>query len=280
MCFITNMNKLISQVSLPYKVIRGSVQNRQNKSIQLVEQLYRDIMPRFKRGKIPADELQLLIDNIFKKKLKIIVKNNTDNDFFGSSDIIYSPISDCITGTTIEVPIYKKKIHISNLVTILHEFQHITDQIFHPKYLIRNQLAYRKGLYSDQYNNLYDNFIYSREYVNSKKEKQHVLKKMEYKIRKFLRGLSVSDKVDILQDTRYNLMMEDMAYHTQRKYAKKLNKKHIPIYKEDLENENKKHMFYEKIEILNKLILEIIQKERAKHATKLKNKKATTCKAV
>ena len=269
------MNKLISKVSLPYKIIRGSVQNRQNKSIQLVDQLYRDIMPKFKRGQISTDELQLSIDNIFQKKLKIIVKNNTDPDFYGASDINYSPISNCITSTTLEVPISKKKIHISSLITILHEFQHITDQIYHPKYLGRNQFMLRNGLYSNKYNNLYDNFIYNRENTINKKEKRQIIKFIEHKIKKFLRGFSPEDKVNFLQDARYSLMTEDQAYHTQRKYAKILNKKHIPIDEKELENENKLFMFTEKIELLNKLILETIQKERGKHAAKLKKAKFT-----
>lgn len=270
------MNKLISQVALPYKSIRGSISDRQRQSIQLVDHLYRDLMPKFKREQLPVEQLQISIDNLLQKRIKIIVKNNTDPEFFGGSDINYSPISDSITATTLEVPIFKKKIHISNLITILHEFQHLSDQLFHPKYLGRNQFMYRNELYSDKYNKLYDNFIYCREYAVTPKEKQQVIKQLEYKIRKFLKGLSPENKVNYLQDTRYTLMMEDQAYHTQRKYAKKLNKKHLPILEEDLDNENKKHMFTEKIELLNKLIMEIIKKERGKHAAKLK--KIKVCK--
>ncbi len=271
-------NILISKVSLPYKTIKGSVQDRQRKAIHLVDKLYRDLMPKFKKDQITVEELQKSIDDTFQKKVNVIVKENLDNDFYGGSDITYSPISDCITGTTLEVPVFKKKIHISDIITILHEFQHIVDQLFHPKYLNRNQYMYRNELYNDKYNNLYDNLIYRRENVHSRKERKTVIKNLEYKIRKFLKGFSPEDKINYLQDTRYTLMTENQAYYTQRKYAKALNKKHIPINPDDLNKENENHMFAEKIKLMNKLMLEIIQKERGKHAAKLK--KSMACKDI
>lgn len=265
-----SVNRLLPKVSLPYNIIKGSVQDRQRKAIHIVDKFYRDLMPKFKRNQITVKELQKSIDDIFQKRVNIIVKENIDNNFFGGSDIEYSPISNCITGTTIEIPIIKKKIHITNMVTILHEFQHAVDQLFHPKYLNRNQFMYQNELYNNKYNNLYDNFIYRHENIENKKTKAKVIKKLEHKIRKYLRGYSAEDKINYLQDTRYNLMMENQAYYTQRKYAKAMNKKHIPILSEDLANENENHMFAEKIKLLNKLLAEIIKKERTKHAAKLR----------
>lgn len=270
------MRNLIPQVTFPYKMIQGSFGQRQNGSIRLVDKLYKTLLPQFKYNKLPAETLQKTIDEITQKRVKIIVKNNEDMSFDGGSDILYSPISDSITATTLEIPITNKKIHIKDFITIMHEFQHIADQLFHPKYLLRNQYMYRNGLYSDKYNRLYDDFIYCREDISSNKKRKYTIKHLEYKIRHFLRKMSTEDKINYLQDTRYNLMMEDQAYYTQFKYAKKMQKKHLPVNKGDLKKENASHMFTEKIELLKRLTFEIIKKERELHAVKLK--KAKNCK--
>ncbi len=93
---------------------------------------------------------------------------------------------------------------------------------------------------------------------------------MSHKIKNFLRGFGIEDKVDYLQDIRYTLISEKYAYSTQRKYAKIMNKKHFLINKKDLGNENKIFMFDEKIKLLKDLAFEIIQKNRQKHALLLK----------
>lgn len=89
---------------------------------------------------------------------------------------------------------------------------------------------------------------------------------MSHKIKNFLRGFGIEDKVDYLQDS------EKYAYSTQRKYAKIMNKKHFLINKKDLENENKIFMFDEKIKLMKDLAFEIIQKNRQKHAQLLKKR--------
>ena len=66
------------------------------------------------------------------------------------------------------------------------------------------------------------------------------------------------------------MQMERQAYLTQRKYAKKLDKKHKPINCWDLDDEIKNHMLDEKINLLEKIGFDIIKKTRGKHAAKLK----------
>lgn len=262
-------NKLLTKVSLPYNITRGSFAFRQDKSIKLVDKLYKNICPKFKKGKLSYDELQKSIDEVLKKKIHIQTKKTNDPDFDGASDIIYSPISGCITGTTLELATQTNKIKIQDLITILHEFQHIADQLFHPKILKRNQHMSNNNMFTNKYNNLYD-FIYKREFPINKNNKRKVINKIKYKILKFLRKMPIQDKIDYLQDIRYTLIMEDQAYKTQRKYAKIMNRKHIKINTYDLINENKLHMFKEKIKLINNIIFEQIHKERTKHARHLK----------
>ena len=118
--------------------------------------------------------------------------------------------------------------------------------------------------------------VYSRstEYKNiSKAEKHKIIKLLEHKIKKFLRGMNISEKMDYIQDARYSLIMEEQAYRTQRKYAKKFYKKHLPIKEYELDDEIGLHMLKEKIQLLTRIGFELIETERGKHAAKLKAKK-------
>ena len=239
------ITKLAPSVRLPYKQIRGSLEQRQQTAIGLVDKLYRDLYPKFnKNNELSLTEIQKSIDDIFEKKVKIIVKENPTPEFDGGSDVICSPINGCYTATTLELNTNKKgNVHISDLITIVHEFQHIVDQ------------------------------LYSYEYPETNADKREILKILEHKIKKFLRGINTSKKLDYIQDARYSLMMEEQAYRTQLKYAKKLHKKHLPIKDGELDDEISLQMLKEKIQLLKQIGFELIEKERGKHAAKLKKQK-------
>lgn len=265
-------NKLLPQVKLPYQYTKGTLQDRQRKSGQLVNKLYKNIKGRFKNGEIELSKIQDCIDEILPSHVRVIVKNSECNaDFDGYSDIGYSANSGKINITTIELPTENKKIKLKDLPALLHEFQHITDQLFNPKYLARNQDMANKNLLTNKYNNIYDEYIYNYEAATNKNEKSYILKQIEYKLKEFLKGMSITDKINYLQDSRYSLIMENNAYFTQQKYAKKLNKQHQKIKALDLKKLNKDYMFTEKINLLKKIAGNIISKERAKFKAKLKH---------
>lgn len=266
------INKLSPTVKLPFKEVKGSVNYRQSKACNMVDKLYRGILPQFnKKEEISFAQAKKALKNVLKGQIDIPIRKNEYSDIFdGGSDILYSEFTGQISKTTIDIGTIKNKIKRVELTTLLHEFQHVADQIFHPKYLTRNQKMANIGLYTKKYDRLYDDLIYNREFPEGKKDKKIILNHLRNKITKFLRGLDYEDKIDYLQDIRYSLISEKHAYKTQLKYAKKLNKKHLKINKEDLENENKNFMFDEKIKLMKDLAFEIIQKNRQKHSLLLK----------
>lgn len=266
------INKLSPTVKLPFKEVKGSVNYRQSKACNMVGKLYREILPQFnKKEEISFAQAKKALKNVLKGQIDIPIRKNGYSDIFdGGSDILYSEFTGQISKTTIDIGTIKNKIKRVELTTLLHEFQHVADQIFHPKYLTRNQKMANIGLYTKKYDRLYDDLIYNREFPEGKKDKKIILNHLRNKINKFLRGLDSEDKIDYLQDIRYSLISEKHAYKTQLKYAKKLNKKHLKINKEDLKNENKNFMFDEKIKLMKDLAFEIIQKNRQKHSLLLK----------
>ena len=265
--------RLAPSVRLPYSKIRGPLSQRQQAAIDVVDKLCRDLYSKFDKNKeLPLSEIQKSIDDIFEKKVKIIVKQTSTPEFDGSSDVICSPINGSYTATTLELNSVKGKIKFEDLITIIHEFQHIVDQLFIPKYLIRGQKMTLLGMMTPKYQNLYDK-LYNYEYPTSKADKHKIIKLLEHKIKKFLRGMNISEKMDYIQDARYSIIMEEQAYRTQRKYAKKFHKKHLPINEYELEDEIRLHMLKEKIQLLTRLGFELLETERGKHAAKLKAKK-------
>ena len=265
---IMSYNSLTPRLRLPFNSVRGTVQQRRQKAALCVDKFYRDFSPKYnKRGVVSFDEIQKSVDAVFEHKLNVHVIQKPQTDEYGGQDVAISDYSGKLSALTLELDKFKhNRLRFMDLITVIHEFQHVADQFFHPKFLARYQYMSSEGLYTPKYDNLYDNFLYKYESPRGKRHKAKILKTIKYKIKKFLRGMPVEDKINYIQDARYFLMSEDNAYRIQYKYAKKLEKKHINVLSEDLEKQNQQFMFKEKINLLTQLGFEIIQKERRKMA--------------
>ncbi len=268
-------NKLIRSVRLPYPQTRGSVATRQNKARQMVHQLFENIHDKFENGKMSIENIQKHVTAVIPKQLNVVVKEGYDPRFNGAfSDIIFASNIKKIIGTTIEFFSPDHKFSQASLPTLIHEFQHVTDQIFHPKYLSRVQHMQNSNYATEKYDKLYNDILYTPEFPQSKTEKTQILKIVKRKLHKFLRRRPVEEKLDYIQDARYTLEMERQAYLTESKYAKKMIDAGIKINTDDAIDEyDNIFMFSEKIQLLKCMGVEIIQKERRKFANKLaKNK--------
>ncbi len=264
---IMNYNSISPHLMLPFSFVKGSFQQRQQKAQKCVEHLYNDFLPKFNRGKVQFSEVQKSVDKVLENKVKVHVIKNYAPDEYGGQDVSISEFSGKLSAITLELETPKHNaLRFIDVPTVVHEFQHVADQLFHPKFLARYQYMSSEGLYTPKYSRLYDNFLYSYDAPSGRKEKAKILKHIEYKLKRFLRGLPAEDKINYIQDARYFLMSEDNAYRTQYKYAKKMEKRHINLLEEDLEKQNKQFMFKEKIDLLTKMGFEIIQKERKKMA--------------
>lgn len=150
--FNTNMqilNKLSPTVKISYSKIRGSFETRQNNATKMVDKLYKEILPKFnKHGYITMETLHNSVSKVLNKNINISIRKNNDTIFDGGNDILYSEFTGKISKTTIDINTIKNKINRESLITILHEFQHVVDGLFHPKYLSRNQKMANDGLYT------------------------------------------------------------------------------------------------------------------------------------
>lgn len=268
------MRNTLPKLTLPLKLCRGSAADRQRQASRLVNKLFNNMQGGFnKYGEMHVSKVQEYVDEVLPGAFNIQVRGGfEDKDFTASNDIFYSSFSDKAKLMTIELGSKKNKIKRTNLIDIMHEFRHVADVLFNPKYLARNEYMVKSGLYTDRFDRLYDNVLYNIEDIETKAGRKAAIKKVEHKVRKFLRGMSAEDKVNCLQDLRYSLETENSAYTTQQKVAKRLKKKRIQVSEDDLFRWDKDFMFVEKIDLLKRLAFEIIQKERQKFARKLLKK--------
>lgn len=264
-------NRLTPKLKLPYEQIKGSFSQRQNASIELVDKFYKKLIPEFnKDNKISINKLQEVVDSFFEKKIFVQAKSCSNPNCDGQNDIFYSPYTGKINKMTIEIEEKNGFIDIKNLTTILHEFQHVSDQLHHPKFLAGEQYLTMCNLITKEYLDLIDDHLYKRESLfRDETDKENILTNLLNKLKDFLKDKSAEESILYIQDAKNTLLQEAQAYKTQRKYAKKLYKKHIKIKRGDLMNQNKAFMFDEKIALLKKLGFEIINAERQKFKEKL-----------
>ena len=279
MIFIRNMiiNKLTSNVKIPYKLSKGSHKQRQIKSDILTDNLFKHINGIIKDNNSAFSymELQRLIQEILPyKNLNIIVKNmeKESSDYDAICEVLYNANKE-IKAICIKLGGGGNYVESKFIPTFMHEFQHVADDIFHPKFLSRLQTLNKKNYANEKYDKFYDKYYYGSEFIEGKQDKKNVLKLIKHKTQKFLKGLNTEDKINYIQDIRYSLMSEIEAYKRQIKVAKELKSKGITINELDFEDYPKEGLFEDKINLLKSLAIEYISKERIKNASRIKKKK-------
>lgn len=256
-------NSLAPNVKLPFKIIRGSVAQRKDKAANYVTKLYEDLHPKFAHGKVTINDVRESVDMVIGAKRKVRVFQNPENELTsGGQDVLLSDFNEKISAVTLEIDSGKRYFKMADLITVIHEFQHVVDMFFNPKYLSRYQYMATNDLYTKRYNKFLDEFFYKDVDYKGGKGKAKFLKKLEYKLVKFLKRAPKGEKLNYIQDARYELIAEMQAYKTQLKYAKKLDKKHEKVYAGDLDDINKVYLFKEKLKILKKVAKDTIKKER------------------
>ena len=282
MIFTTNMmiNKLAPSVRLPLEFSKGSATQRQEKAQNFASGLYRNLMTKFTDNYsiMSYSELEKHINKLIPdKNYKVIVKELTpekaaESECNALCQILFNS-SRQAQAHSIDIPGINHTIRSVHLPEVLHEIVHIADNMFNPKLVAREQKINLKNMNTKKYEDFYDNHYYCGEIIECKRDKKDALKIIENKTRKFLKGLSTSDKIDYIQDMRYSLMSEINAYKFQVKTAQELKKSGFMIQDYQFDDISEIGLYKDKIKLLKNLAIEFIGKERAKHANKVKKHK-------
>ncbi len=268
------MNPVNSAVKFSYNISRGSSQRRIDAVSELTDKLYDGILPRIHNDAIKVDDFKSVINSIMPehKTIKITgVKNS--KDYLGESDYIYGK-HDEVIGQTIGIPFKRGKIKSVDLITCIHEFVHVLDILFNPKYVARTNIMHRHEQYDSHYNKCFD-ILYHHENCKTPKDKEDVLNSVRKSVKTALSGRSKEDKINFIQDLRNEMQTEYNAHLAENVYAKKLDSDGIKINKEDLDDYNDGYMFKEKAELLKQIGLELVADSRKSISRKnsLKNSK-------
>lgn len=272
------INKLSESVRIPYEITKGSFPQRQAKADSLTEKLYKNLSEELKDNYtiFNFEQLQKKLNEVLPdKNFKIIVQNLSDENSGkceGICEVLYNKNKE-VRALSIGMDGISSTVRSIHIPAFMHEVQHVADDIYHPKYLSRIQHLNKSGINTKKYDNFYDSFYYCPEMIEGRQDKKDALKFIRNKTKKFLRRLSIRQKIDYIQDMRYSLMSEVEAYKRQRAVAQDLKSKGYIIKDFDLENYPQNGLFEEKIELLKNLAMEYITKERTKHASRLKKSK-------
>ena len=261
---------LSKHIQLPYRLVKGTVEDRNNYARSLTNTLLCAVKQKVYSRDISLATLRKILNDSKPKKVPLYIEVNDDSTARATLNTIMSDNNEKIIGFKLGVNVNESgNVSRIDLPTIAHELQHFADFLYHPKILAREQKLRSKNLYNHKYEQFYDKWIYVGEEFKGKKDKRKVIKCIKHKFEKFLRRLSTEDKINYLQYIRYCLTMEDKAYRTQRKVGKNLYKKNFEVYEFDIENLNTAYMFQEKINLLKNMIFSLIKKEREIHKVKL-----------
>ena len=268
------INKLSEAVRIPLKYTKGSVAHRQNMANAAVDDFY-----KLFEQEIKDDYTIFSFENISDKikkvlpenKLYIEIKNKRSRNYEAYTEYLYNKKNNnAIEGVSINLTAIGRSIRTVHIPELMHEFQHITDQIFHPKYLARAQsLSRKKILKTNNYNKFYDKYYYCVEDFKSEKNKKDILENVKIRTINFIKKLGINEKLDILQDIRYSLESEVQAYAKEKAYAQKLKDMGLSYKKDSLYDMPKHTLFREKIEVVNEILSDVIKTERKAHSQRL-----------
>ena len=169
-------------------MVRGSVTQRQAQAERMTDDLYKlfdsDIKDNYTVFKFP--DIVKKIFEIIPQNLSVIVKPNRNAKYGAYTENLYNHGRKAV-GVAIYLPEINKSVRTTHLPLIIHEFQHITDQIFHPKYASRAQSLNYKKLFNKQYERLYDKYFYCVEDCNTEKAKNEVIENTKIRTMNFLK---------------------------------------------------------------------------------------------
>jgi len=262
----------ISSIKLSNQYAKGSIASRVKTSERLNKQIFQQIIPLFeKKSSCFLSDLKNRYESSMPENKSVKVLPIKQSVYFEQSgyvmlndDVI---AADCyILGIESRKKGKKNNIMVKSLPYFVHESTHIFDYLLNPKYLMNLAKMEKLGIYDKYYYKLYDKLFYNSEHTSDfgLKNKDKILEQAEAETRKALEKIPYEEKIVFLNHMKYSMQTEYNAYDQEYKLVEYLRKTRNFASLKKCKNYNEYYHFSEKIEIINKLIKETIQKERAK----------------
>ena len=229
-----------AKTHLPLKKAAGSYEQRLQKAVELNEKFYSALKKQFPSGDVPPRTFGKILKETTNSPIKIDIIDSNNIVKGGKAGLSISENMEA-NGYLVFLPFsrFSGKISMANYRTFLKTSQQFFDQILNPKYLKR-QIAVLSGG---------SNFQELSEFYIKNIEGNTVLTKKA--LNQYLKGKSAKEKINLLQNFRYILKIQEHESKMDilaEKGSKKLQENHVP----------------EKIKIIEETLAKTISQERAK----------------
>lgn len=242
------MLKVHSTAKLPLETLinKGSYKQRLAYAQELNAKLYNMTQAQVVDGTIHRVDFLDNIKKLLPQNIKIIFSTYTKK-LLGNDYAYVTPLTnylDDVEGMIVRIPCrekegYSKVIDNRDLAITMHETFHLFASLANPKHTTRIH-------FNNNENKFYNRYIYSKTYSKfNLKEKL----RWKQKLTDFLKDKKVENKINFLQNCRYRLIEENLAYKEGEKYG---NKNYMSKY----------FYFEEKIKIIERELYKTIQKAR------------------
>lgn len=235
---------------LPQQILKGSQKVRTKKALNMNKELFEDIKGGFAYGEISPNILIQIIKRHIPKNINVIFEKALATSKSGFS--LFIPKDKIVNGYLITIPVNPKTQKVQRVTTgsIMQSMSEFFDRICNPKYNPR-------GIN-------YINKITKNPEIYLPLEKIYTTKPFnEKELREYLKKCKPQEQINILQLLRYNLTIKLNAYKQGEKYQKEIEKiyRHKDMNKTEPIKYKEQHI-PEKIAIIEKVLAEIIKKER------------------
>ena len=242
------MLKINPSARLPLKtfVDKGSYQQRIEYAKKLNEKFSTILQERMLKGQIEPYEYKKILEDILPENIRIIFKTyirkflGQDNAYVSVSTNTY----DEADKMEIQIPCRKlpdgsKVVDNIDSSIFMHENFHLFALLANPKHVARVTLSEKEGRF-------YENYIYTNMHSKFGIKERYKWKKG---FKDFLGRKNLESQINFLQNCRYRLLEEKLAYAEGDKYG-------------NPNSMNKFFYFEEKIKIIEKLLYKTLKKAR------------------
>ena len=276
--FVIYMNVVPVNAKFSYNIIKGSVKSRQKIVSELNEKFFESSLVYINNKRVLAEDLKKIFIKILpEKKIIEIKKFKPTGAYAAASDYTYDK-NENIKGLSLEIPFLNSKMSSKDIPTLMHELTHIFATLTNPKHTALSQKMLGEDKYKNHYNNWYQNVLYNDEKITQAYTVKDMLESVKESTLHLLENKKNHDKVNFLQDARYELQQELDAHKEQLKYAQKLKNMGFDVNENDLVDEDRYFFFTEKIQLLNEILADVLAKTRKKNSSKIMKKESSTLK--
>ena len=267
-------------VKFSYKYTRGSYPDSVKYAQNVINETISEFIDMGYPENITLNKMKKIIKKVLPEKRRIDIKPISANnpEIYGSQDYLSEQNiitgKDKFVGFVINLPFKNGQFQLSKLPIFIHEFTHVLNALFTPKYTVQlfksesvvDRVSYYANnipSFSKQYEICYNKNLYNKENFTSKDEIPKIIQQRRKELSRLLRNRTSEEKIIILQNFRYFLQSEKCAYKSEQNLYTLLRKYGLKCDEDLIEVDSSEYLLDEKIQMLTDMCYQEIKKIRS-----------------